>query len=339
MKAAVFKELKKPLVVETVPDPTPGPNDVILKVGRCGICGSDLHISEDPVFGVPPGVVLGHEYSGEVVEVGREVKQFKTGDRIAAFPLESCGKCGPCLMGERSLCRVRFAVGGGGYGQYSKVEQHQCIPIPASVSLADAALVEPMAVGLHAVNVSHIRSGARVLVIGAGPIGLTTVFWARRMGAGKIAVTASSRTREGLAMEMGANAFIDPQAGLRDSIRLTNEALGGPPEIVYECVGKVGLVQRCVEHVAPRGNVVIVGLCTAEDHYQPFTVVQKQCSIIPSAFYEVRDFNTSLDVLEAGDTKPEEMVTDNVNLANMPAAFEALKHRTHQCKVLVEPNA
>src|SRR6185369_9884808 len=83
MKAAVFKALRQPLEVETLPDPTPGPGDVIVKVGRCGICGSDLHISEDPIFGVPPGVVLGHEYSGEVVEVGREVSRVKTGDRVA----------------------------------------------------------------------------------------------------------------------------------------------------------------------------------------------------------------------------------------------------------------
>ena len=338
MKAAVFKELHKPLVVETLPDPKPGPRDVILKVGKCGICGSDLHISEDPVFGVPPGVVLGHEYSGEVVEVGKDVKNIKTGDRIAAFPLESCGECGACKSGHPSWCQVRFAVGGGGYGQYSKIEEHQCVRMPSSVSLEDGALVEPMAVGLHAVNVSRMFSGARVLVIGAGPIGLTTTFWARRMGAGKIAVTASSRQRERLAMEMGANAFIDPSANLQDSIRLTNEALGGPPEIVYECVGKVGLVQRCVDHVTPRGMVVIVGLCTADDTYKPFWVVQKECTIQPSAFYDLRDFQTCLDVLEAGDHAPEDMITDTVSLDAMPSAFEALKQRTHQCKVMVNPN-
>ena len=263
MKAAVFKELKKPLVVETVPDPKPGPRDVILKVGKCGICGSDLHIAEDPMFGVPGGTVLGHEYSGEVVEVGSEVKKIKKGDRIAAFPLESCGECGPCRSGNGAWCDVRMIVGGGGYGQYSKLAEHQCVRMPDSVSIADGALVEPLAVGLHAINVSKMRSGARVLVIGAGPIGLTTIFWARHMGAGKIAATASSRTREGLAREMGANSFIDPEASLQDSIRLTNEALGGPPELVYECVGKVGLVQRSIDHVGKHGTVVIVGLCTA----------------------------------------------------------------------------
>lgn len=340
MKAAVFQGIHKPLIVETVPDPAPGPRDVILKVHRCGICGSDLHISEDPIFGVPAGVVLGHEYSGEVVAVGREVKKIKAGDRIAAFPLESCGACGACLSGDPANCQVRFNVGGGGYGQFSKVEEHQCVRMPSGVSLEDGALVEPLAVGLHAVNVSKLKSGARVLVIGAGPIGLTTTFWARRMiGAGKIAVTASSRTRENLAMEMGADAFIDPQASLEDQVRLASEALGGPPEIVFECVGKAGLVQRCVEFAGKRGTVVIVGLCTTEDHYMPFTVIQKEITLVPSAFYDVRDFETTLDALNRGDTVPEEMVTDNINLAALPSSFEALKHRSTQCKVLVNPNA
>ena len=175
-----------------------------------------------------------------------------------------------------------------------------------------------------------------MLVIGAGPIGLAVVFWARRMGAGRIACTASSTRRAELAMEMGASVFVEPSdTPVEDATR----ALGGPPEIVFECVGKAGLVQRSIEHAAKRGTVVIVGLCTTQDQYMPFTLIQKEITLVPSAFYDVRDFETCLDALNRGDTAPEEMVTDNVNLANMPAAFEALKHRSTQCKILVNPNA
>jgi (R,R)-butanediol dehydrogenase/meso-butanediol dehydrogenase/diacetyl reductase len=334
MKAAVFKALHQPLVVESLPDPTPGPLDVIVKVGRCGICGSDLHITEDAVFGVPPGVVLGHEYAGEVVEVGRDVQHLKVGDRLAAFPLESCGECGPCRTGFRAWCERGMVVGGGGYGEYSKVAQHQVVRMPAGVSLEDGALVEPLAVALHGVNLSGLRSGARVLVVGAGPIGLATVFWARRMGAGRIACTASSTRRAELAMQMGASAFVAPSD---DPVGEVNRALGGPPEVVFECVGMPGLIERCVEHCAPRGTVVVVGLCTQPDHFQPFTLVSKEVRIQPSAFYEVRDFETTLDVLDAGVTTPEAMITDHVSLTALPDAFEALKHRTHQCKVMVNP--
>jgi (R,R)-butanediol dehydrogenase/meso-butanediol dehydrogenase/diacetyl reductase len=332
MKAAVFKALRQPLVVETLPDPEPGPKDVIVKVGRCGICGSDLHISEDPIFGVPPGVVLGHEYSGEVVEVGREVSSIRKGDRLAVFPLESCGQCGPCRSGQPAWCEKHMTVGGGGYGQFSRAAEHQCVRMPDGVSLADGALVEPMAVGLHAVNISALRSGARVLVVGAGPIGLAVVFWARRMGAGRIACTASSSRRAELAMEMGASVFVDPSDTPVEDV---NRALGGPPEIVYECVGKPGLIQRCIEHVGPRGRVIVVGLCTQQDTFMPFAAIHKECVIQPSAFYDLRDFQTTLDVFEAGDLAPHQMITEEISLDALPEAFEALKHRTHQCKVLV----
>ncbi|MEI9965643.1 MAG: alcohol dehydrogenase catalytic domain-containing protein [Caulobacteraceae bacterium] len=155
MKAAIFQGVHKPLVIESLPDPTPGPGDVVVKVGLCGICGSDLHISEDPIFGVPAGAVLGHEYSGEVVEVGSGVTTVRKGDRLAVFPLESCGACGPCRSGQPAWCDKGMVVGGGGYGQFSRVAEHQCVRMPSGVSLADGALVEPLAVSLHAVNVSE----------------------------------------------------------------------------------------------------------------------------------------------------------------------------------------
>ncbi len=332
MKAAVFKGLHQPLVVESLPDPKPGPLDVVVKVGSCGICGSDLHITEDPIFGVPAGVVLGHEYSGDVVEVGRDVTRIKVGDRLAAFPLQSCGKCGPCLSGQGAWCESGMTVGGGGYGQFSMVAEHQCVRMPAGVSLMDGALVEPLAVGLHAVNVSGLKSGARVLVIGAGPIGLAVVFWARRMGAGRIACTASSTRRAELAMEMGASVFVPPSDTQLEDVK---RALGGPPEIVFECVGMPGLIQRCVEHVTPRGTVVIAGLCTKPDTINPFWVVNKEVRLQPSAFYDVRDFETTLDVLDSGVLVPHAMITEEVSLAALPDAFEALKQRTHQCKVMV----
>ena len=332
MRAAVFQGLHKPLVVETIEDPTPGPNQVVIKVCRCGICGSDLHITEDPIFGVPEGVVLGHEYSGEVVAMGRDVTRVRIGDRVAAVPLASCGHCAACLAGDPAGCPTMI-VGGGGYGQYSVVGEHQCVRMPSGVSDEDGALVEPLAVGLHGVNVAGMRSGARVLVIGAGPIGLATAFWARRLGAGKIAVTASSDRRAGLAMEMGASAFVTPS---ETPVEDVDRVLGGAPEIVFECVGKEGLIQRSIDHVAKRGKVVVVGLCTTMDSFSPFAMIHKEATIVPSAFYDVRDFQTSLDVLEAGDTAPHAMITETVGLETMPVAFEALKERTTQCKTMVK---
>jgi (R,R)-butanediol dehydrogenase/meso-butanediol dehydrogenase/diacetyl reductase len=190
-----------------------------------------------------------------------------------------------------------------------------------------------MAVGLHAVNVSGMFSGARVLVVGAGPIGLAVVFWARRMGAGKIACTASSTRRAELAVDMGASVFVAPS---ETPVEDVNRALGGQPEIVFECVGKPGLIQRCIDHVHSRGTVVVAGLCTTPDTINPFWMINKEVRVQPSAFYDLRDFETTLDLFESGVITPHEMITDHVSLAAMPVAFEALKQRTHQCKVMVK---
>ncbi|MDG2174658.1 MAG: alcohol dehydrogenase catalytic domain-containing protein [Gammaproteobacteria bacterium] len=333
MKAAIFQGVNKPLTVEDIPAPEPaGSHDVVVRVGRCGICGTDLHITEDPIFGVPAGVVLGHEYSGEVVATGAEVKTVKTGDLVAVNPLMTCGECKACLAGDLALC-ASLIIGGGGYGQYSLVREHQCVKMPDGVSIEDGALVEPLAVGLRAVTLAQMQQDARVLVVGAGPIGLAVAFWARRMGAGKIAVTASSNRREALAMEMGASVFVTPG---ENPVVEVNQALGSAPDIVFECVGKTGLIQRCIEYVAPRGTVVVAGICTHPDTINPFMFVTKECRLQPSIFYNTSDFHTTLDVLESGDTCAHSMITDTVSIDETPLAFEALKQRTTQCKVLID---
>lgn len=159
MQAAVFKALGQPLSVEQVPDPVPGPEDVLIKVGRCGICGTDLHITEDPIFGAPSGMVLGHEFAGEIVEVGSKVDRVRRGDHVAILPVRSCGHCPACLSGQPARCR-EMKITGGGYGQYTLVGQRQCVKLPSTVSLADGALVEPLAVGLHGVNAGPIDAWA-----------------------------------------------------------------------------------------------------------------------------------------------------------------------------------
>ena len=332
MKAAVFKALGQPLSVEQVPDPVPGPEDVLLRVGRCGICGTDLHITEDAIFGAPSGMVLGHEFAGEIVEVGSRVDRLRKGDHVAILPVRSCGHCQACLSGHPA-CWREMKITGGGYGQYTVAGQNQCVKLPSTVSLADGALVEPLAVGLHGVNAGPITSGARVLVIGAGPIGLATAFWARRLGAIHVAVTASSNRREALAREMGATAFVPASDNLSAGV---HDALGGPPDIVFEAVGKPGLLAKAVDLVRPRGTVVVLGLCTVTDTYSPFQTMVKEVRIHPSMLYDLSEFEAAAAVLNAGVATPRLMVTETVSLQELPAAFEALRHRTTQCKTLID---
>ena len=333
MKAAVFKKLNSPLVVETIADPTPGEGEVVVEVCRCGICGSDLHITEDPIFGAQSGTVLGHEYSGRVMAVGKGIARTKVGDHVAVFPVHGCGKCATCLAGIPAWCS-QMRIDGGGYGQYSLAEEHQLIRLPKTMSLEDGALIEPMAVSLHGVALAKPQPGARVLIIGAGPIGLAAAYWSKHMGAGRIAVTAGSNRRTELALKMGATHFIDPANASPEAV---NAALGGPPDIVYEAVGKVGLIQKAIEYVKVRGTVIVLGLCTPPDTFMPFQFVSKEVTLQASAFYEVGEFEVAADVLDKDPETPRAMVTDIVDLTNMPAMFEALRHRSTQCKVLVDP--
>ncbi|MFM1885678.1 MAG: hypothetical protein RL026_835 [Pseudomonadota bacterium] len=335
MKAAVFHKIGQPLKIESLPDPTPGEGEVVVEVCRCGICGSDLHLTEEAFFGTPDGAVLGHEYSGRVAAVGKGVDLLKPGDHVAVNPVRGCGRCGECLAGQFPWCSS-FRLEGGGYAEYSVAAQHQCVRLPKGVALEDGALVEPMAVGLHGVRLARLQAGAKVLIVGAGPIGLAVAYWARRLGATRVAVTAGSNRRAELSLTMGATHFVD---AADNGPAAVNAALGGPPDVVFECVGKPGMVQRCIDYCKPRGTVILLGLCSYPETFTAFTMVAKEVNVQASAFYEQEDFEICADALEREAHIPRAMVTDVVTLDDMPPAFEALRQRSTQCKVLVDPRA
>lgn len=335
MKAAIFDGLRQPLRVAELDDPRPGRDGVLLKVCRCGICGSDLHITEDPVFGARAGDVLGHEFSGEVMEVGSAVTALKVGDQVTAAPLYGCGDCDSCRAGEPAWCS-RMKLIGGGYAQYAAVAARQCRKLPWGISAADGALAEPLAVALHGVMQSGLKPGDRVLVVGAGAIGLAVAFWARRLGAAAVAVSDLHRLQEARAMELGASAFFDAQDDLAAQVA---SHLGGAPDIVFECVGKPGLIDHCIGLVRPRGTVLVLGLCTPRDHLDAFRAISKEVRIVMSVFFSMREFGTAIDALDGGRYAPQALISDTIPLAQLPVSFEALRQRSSQCKVLVDPFA
>ena len=334
MKAAVFHELHKPLVVESVGDPRPSDGEVLIRIGRCGICGSDLHMTEEPAFGIRPGAVLGHEFAGEIVELGKAATGFKVGDNVAVAPLRGCGHCPSCLAGEPAWCQAMM-LQGGGYAEFALATDRQCRRLPSTTSLEDGALVEPLAVALHGVALSGLAPGARVLVMGAGPIGLGVAFWARRRGAAKVAVLDLTTLQSQLAHTMGATSFVTVDD---DAVANVNAALGGAPDIVFECVGRPGIIAQALEHLRPRGTIVMLGLCTAEDSFVPFRAVSKEARLVTSAFFTMGEYQAALDALDGGHAPPHAMITETVALSDMPGTFESLRRRTTQCKVMVRPH-
>ncbi len=335
MRAVVMQGLHQPLALETVPDPTPGEGEVVVKVGRCGICGSDLHMTEDPAYGVNKGDVLGHEFAGEVVALGKGTEGLKIGDLVSVIPLKSCGQCASCKSGEVAWCDS-FGLQGGGYAEYAVTRPNQCIRLPQSASMADGAIIEPLAVALHGVNMSGMKPGDKVLILGAGPIGLAVAFWARRKGAADVVIQDLSTFQQERALKMGATDFsVSPDDPIAGAARV----LGGKADIVFECVGVPGLIAQAVDQVRNRGTICLLGLCTKPDTFNSFAMLSKEVRLITSAFFTRQEYEEALDALDAGAAEPRELVTDTISLADTPARFEALRKRTHECKVLIAPSS
>ena len=333
MKAAVYRGAGKPLVLETLPDPDPGPDDVVIKVHRCGICGTDLHMTEGHQWQFSIGTVPGHEYAGEVVEIGSNVTKLKKGDLITALPSTGCGHCEACYRGNLALCHNAPGVMGG-YAELMRIPSSVAVKLPATLSSADGALIEPLAVGLYGLRMSRIKPGDRVLVLGAGSVALCTVYWAKRLGAGRIVAMSRSARRKAMSLEMGASDFV--QYG-ENEIKEVNAALGGQPDIVFECVGNPGFVMKGVQHVRDFGQVMSMGFCTAPDQFVPAVAGFKGVSLQFPVGYSLKDFHYVADVMNAGHVDPKILITSVVTLDDLPTTFEKLRSPSNETKVQVAP--
>ena len=182
---------------------------------------------------------------------------------------------------------------------------------------------------------SGMKPGDRVLVVGAGAIGLAVVYWARRMGARCTVVMDIHDHQRDRAMDLGATDFLISGPDIAHQSAL---ACGGLPDIVFECVGKIGLIDHCIDLVRPRGTVCVLGLCVGTDRMDSFRAISKEVNVVMSVFFNMHEFANSVDALDSGRIAPQLLISDTVSLETAPIAFEALRQRTTQCKVLIAPN-
>ena len=270
MKAAVFHRSGLPLSIEDIPDPECGPGEMVLRVCACGVCGTDLHWSEvnNAESGwrdIHPGAVMGHEFAGEIVEIGRDVPAgWKVGDRVCAMPQLGCGRCAACLAGRPHRCpdgKIRASPGfTGAYAEYTRIGARETLRLPEEVSFQEGALVEPLAVGLRAARRARLRPGDNVLVVGGGPVGLCVALWCRFLGAREIVVSDLVAARAEGAARFGATAAID--AAREDAGARFRELAGAPPDVVFDAVGVPGSMGIAIGCAPVDGRVVVVGLCT-----------------------------------------------------------------------------
>ncbi len=345
MKAAVFEAPGRPLVISDVPEPAPGPEDLILEVTACGVCGSDLHAADvrDASGGrrpLPAGSVMGHEFAGRVVAAGASAReQWKLGTRVTALPYLACGACETCVQGRRERCRQGAPLGlgqlPGAFAQFVRVGARETLRLPENVDDRAAATVEPLSVGLHAVDVARPARGESALVMGAGPIGLAVALWCRFFGLRHVIVTDLVAARLERAAAFGATAGID--ASESHAIERIKAIAGERPRLIFDCVGVPGSQQTAMDFAPVDGRIVVVGVCMEPDRILPVKAITKELQLRYVYGYGREDFAFAIDMLGAGRIDSRPMVTGGVGFDRFPATFEALKTDKRECKVMLEP--
>lgn len=224
----------------------------------------------------------------------------------------------------------------GGYAEMMKIPASVAVKLPSILSAADGALIEPLAIGLYAVRMSNIQPGDRVLVLGAGAVALCAIYWAKRLGAGRIVAMSRSARRQTLVLEMGADAFV--QYGDNETNEIV-EALGGKPDIVFECVGTPGFLMKGIQHARTLGKVMSMGFCTSPDQVVPAVAGYKGVSLQFPVGYSLKDFHYVADVMAAGFVDPKILISSVITLDELPNVFDQLRGPNNETKVHVSPIA
>src|SRR5499433_3166456 len=261
------------VVLDDVERPTPGAGEVVVRVRNCGICGSDLHWYHGHMM--IPSVCPGHEIAGEVADVGAGVTTLRAGDLVAVEGIASCGSCRYCAAGTYHLCPANGIVGmtiPGGYAEYLRIPARHCFPTPVTVPFDVAALSEPLAVAVHGVRIAGLAIGQRVLVLGAGTIGLMAVLAARAGGAGEVLVTARRPQQKAAALALGADRVFDDT----DEAALLEAASDNPIDLVLESVGgTAATLDTAVAACRPGGTICLLGVYTSAVSFPAiFTIVK-----------------------------------------------------------------
>lgn len=333
-----------------------GPTDVRIDVEACGICGSDLHEYSDPEFtpvdehprtGASRPIVVGHEFSGVVSEAGREVSRISVGDPVAVNPNIPCYDCVYCEDGEYNRCldtlAVGFHTGAGGFADSAVVPEQQVHVLPDGIELWEGALVEPLAVGLHAVRRSGMRTGDSVGVFGCGPIGLTAVQAARMAGAKEIFVSEPNDSRREVASRMGANVALDPFED--DVVGTITDATEDGVNAAFEFAG-IGPAFNAAVQSTRRGGTITVGSLSDDEITTDLddivmterTIKGTYCYGFPPSSFRT-EFDAIIDALADGAIETDAFVTNRIPLEDIieDGYRELLDPDTEQVKILVEP--
>lgn len=353
MKAALWYD-KKDVRVEDIEEPKVTKDGVKIKVKWCGICGSDLHeYLGGPIF-IPVGtphplsenvapVVLGHECSGEVVEIGGDVTKFKIGDRVVIEPIVACGKCPACKEGKYNLCTSLGFHGlcgsGGGLAEYTVFPEEFIHKIPDDMSYEQAALIEPMAVALHSIRIANFKVGDTALVLGSGPIGLATIELLKSAGAKLIVVLQRKSIRQEYAKRAGADLVLDPnEVDIAEEVKKVTGGLG--VDVAFETTGaKIGF-DTGINSLKFEGTMVITSIWEKEVSFNPNSLVFSEKKIVGTLAYR-HEFPATIALMNDGRVKAEGYITKKIALDDIvEEGFGTLTgpEKKKHVKILVTPD-
>jgi L-iditol 2-dehydrogenase len=332
MKSLLLSEYNH-LEVTDMPLPAVGPEEVLVRVETCGICGSDVHGYDGSSGRRIPPIVMGHEAAGTVESAGSDVRGFAAGDRVTFDSTVYCGACPFCASGDVNLCDNRQVIGvscgdyrrHGAFAEFVVVPQRILYPLPASISFAEAAMLEAVSVALHAVRISEARGGETALVIGAGMIGLLTLQAARAAGCAQVFVSDVDATRLSLANQVGADRTLHASGGelLTEILKLTG---GRGVDIVYEAVGRNETVASAIDCARKGGTVTLVGNITPEVKLPLQKVVSRQIRLQGSCASS-GEYPQAIELIASGKIQVKPLITAVASLEEGPRWFERLHAR------------
>lgn len=330
------------LIITEKPQPSPGPGQVLVKNLACGICGSDLHIQKLLAgFALPStdfnanddsnDLVLGHEFCSEIIEYGPNTKQtFAIGQRVCAVPKLNAAE-GVNNIGVDS-------VAPGAYSEFMLLDEHRLLPVPDELPSDAAALTEPFAVAIHAINSVPVSNQDSILVLGSGPIGLAIIAVLKSKGINNIIATDLANGRREFAEQLGAAETIDPtNQNPFDALNTLRAKTGSETSIIFECVGTKAMIGNICTQAPERSRIVIAGVCTDDVTFNPFAAMSKELSFHFVFYYEDKEFEEALAMIAAGSVPCELFVSQKIGLDEVADTFEKLRHPDSVAKVVIEP--
>ena len=314
--------------------------EVLIKVAACGVCGTDVHIfhGDKGSAEVTPPVVLGHELSGTVVSVGKNVTSLTVGDHVTVDPNSYCGQCHYCRIGKKQLCTSLYAVGvnrDGGFAEYCYVPEAQCYRLNEDIPLEFGAMAEPLACCIHGIDNAEIRTGDTVLVVGGGAIGLMMVQLAKLSGASKVILSEPVEMRRRIGLQVGADAVLDPMhENLKERLReLTGES---GTDVVIECVGNTAATAQAFE-AAKRGTTILLFSVPKAGAIHPLSledVYQKELRIVGSMI-NPDTHQRAVNLINSGRIQLAPIITHRFPIGKLKEAI-LMQMSNESLKVLVE---